>query len=152
MTTTRQTVRIAGKRTVLTTRNGRVTAKAALPKEWELQAAQVRRLRAMPEYGKRFLLAGDQNAGKRGPRAQAEAIAAGLAPGEADLRIYLDGGRLNMIENKVGSAPLRPEQKDRHERLSRLGHAVEVLRARSEDEAADKAEALVRGWLSSEEK
>lgn len=145
--TTRQTVRIGGKRMVVTTRAGKVTTKPASPKEWELQAAQVRRLRAMPEYGKRFLLAGDQNASKRGPRAQQEAIAAGLTPGEADLRIYLDGGRLRQIENKVGRAPLTESQKDRHPKLAALGHDVEVVRAVSEDEASDKAEALVRGWL-----
>lgn len=145
--TTRQTVRIGGKRMVLTTRAGKVTTKPAPPKEWELQAAQVRRLRAMSEYGKRFLLAGDQNASKRGPRAQQEAIAAGLTPGEADLRIYLDGGRLRQIENKVAHAPLTESQRDRHPKLAALGHHVEVVRADSETEAADKAEALVRGWL-----
>lgn len=133
---------------VLTTRAGKVTTKPAPPKEWELQAAQVRRLRAMPEYGKRFLLAGDQNASKRGPRAQQEAIAAGLTPGEADLRIYIDGGRLRQIENKVGRAALTESQKDRHPKLAALGHHVEVVRADSETEAADKAEALVRGWLA----
>lgn len=150
--TTRQTVRIGGKRTVVTTRAGKVTTKPALPKEWELQAAQVRRLRAMPEYGSpprgRFLLAGDMNAAKRGPRAQQEAIAAGLTPGEADLRIYLDGARLRMIENKVGSGRLSPAQIDRHAGLAALGHDVAVVRAVSEDEAADKAEALVQGWLA----
>jgi hypothetical protein len=146
--TTRQTVRVNGKRMVLTTRNGRVTQKPALPKEWELQAAQVRALRSMPEYGKRFLLAGDQNAAKRGPRAQQEAIAAGLTPGEADVRIYLDGGRLRMIENKVGKAPLTDSQKERHPALAALGHHVEVVRTVTEKEAADKAVALVRGWLA----
>jgi len=147
MSTTRQTVRVNGKRMVVTTRAGKVTTKPALPKEWELQAAQVRRLRAMRGYGKRFLLAGDQNASKRGPRAQQEAIAAGLTPGEADLRIYLEGGRLRLIENKVGKAPLTESQRTRHPVLAALGHDVVVVRAASCDEAADKAEALVRGWL-----
>jgi hypothetical protein len=146
--TTRQTVRVNGKRVVLTTRNGKVNAKAAAPKEWELQAAQVKRLRSMPEYGKRFLLAGDQNAAKRGPRAQAEAIAAGMTPGEPDVRIYLASGRLGLIENKVGRAPLTESQRERHPALARLGHHVEVVRAATEAEAADKAEALVRGWLA----
>jgi hypothetical protein len=146
-TTTRQTVRVNGKRMVLTTRNGRVTQKPAMPKEWELQAAQVRALRAMPEYGKRFLLAGDQNAAKRGPRAQQEVIAAGLTPGEPDVRIYLAGGRLGLIENKVGRAPLTESQKERHPALARLGHHVEVVRAVTCDEAADRAVTLVRGWL-----
>lgn len=145
---TTQTVRIAGVRTRLTTRNGKVTAKPALPLEWQLQAAQVRALRAMPEYDKRFLLAGDQNSAKRGPRAQVEAIAAGLTPGEADVRIYLEGGQIRLIENKVGSAPLTASQKERHPALARLGHHVTVLRAATEEDAAAQAVALVRGWLA----
>lgn len=145
--TTTQTVKINGKRVRLTTRNGKVTAKPALPQEWELQAAQVRRLRAMPEYGKRFLFAGDQNAAKRGPRAQVQATAAGMTPGEPDVRIYLEGGRLGLIENKVGNGKLSPAQVERHAALGKLGHPVTVLRAVTEAEAADKAEALVRGWL-----
>lgn len=146
--TTTQIVRIAGVRTKLTTRNGKVTAKPALPKEWELQAAQVRALRKMPEYGKRFLLAGDQNAAKRGPKAQVEAIAAGLTPGEADMRIYLDGGRLRMFENKVGGASLTESQKVRHPSLAKLGHEVTVLRAVTCEDAAAQAVSLVRGWLA----
>ncbi|MAZ17902.1 MAG: oxidoreductase [Ahrensia sp.] len=145
---TRQTVRINGKRTVLTTRNGKVTAKAADPLEWELQAAQVRRLRGMPEYGTQFLLAGDQNSAKRGPTAQAQAVAAGMTAGEADLRIYLRGGQVRHIENKVGNGRLQPVQVKRHGELEKLGHTVVVLRAVSEQEAADKAEACVREWLT----
>ena len=145
---TTQIVRIAGVRTKLTTRNGKVTAKPALPEEWELQAAQIRALRKMPEYGKRFLLAGDQNAAKRGPKAQVQAIAAGLTPGEADVRIYLDGGRLQMIENKVGRASLTESQVVRHPALAKLGHDVTVLRAVTTEDAAARAVALVRGWLA----
>lgn len=146
--TTTQTVRINGKRVRLTTRNGKVTATDAAPLEWQLQAAQVRRLRALPSYGKLFLLAGDMNSAKRGPRAQAEATAAGMTAGEPDVRIYLAGGGLGLIENKVGNAPLSPAQKARHDALAKIGHPVTVLRAKTEDEAADKAEAVVRGWLA----
>ncbi len=56
----------------------------------------------------RILLAGDQNAAKRGPKAQTQALATGMTPGEPDLRIYLTGGRLRMIENKVGKGKLSP--------------------------------------------
>lgn len=148
-----QTTRIDGKRvrivTSVTKAGTKVTVTDAPPKEWELQAAQVRALRALPEYGKRFLLAGDQNAAKRGRRAQAEAVAAGLTPGEADLRIYLEGGRLGLIENKVGSASLEASQKERHPKLAALGHPVVVLRAVTEADAAEQAVALVKGWLAS---
>lgn len=146
-TRTTQTVRINGARVRLVTQNGKVTTTKAAPLEWELQAAQVRRLRSMPEYGKQFLIAGDQNSAKRGPRAQAQATAAGMTPGEADMRCYGAGGRLLMWENKVGNGRLSPAQVARHAALAKLGHVVEVLRADSEQEAADKAERLVRGWL-----
>lgn len=101
----------------------------------------------MPEYGKLFLLAADMNAGKRGPRAQVEAIASGMTPGEPDLRIYISGGRLGMIENKVGKGRLRPDQLTRHADLIRLGFDVRVVSSVTEADAADQAEALVRGWL-----
>jgi hypothetical protein len=146
-----QTTRLAGKRvrivTTVTATGTSVKVTDALPKEWELQAAQVRALRAMPEYGKLFLLAGDQNSAKRGPRAQQEAIAAGMTPGEADLRIYVAGGQLRMIENKVGNGRLSPAQVERHAALARLGFTVEVVRAEACMEGAEKAVALVRSWL-----
>lgn len=116
--------------------------------EWRLQAAQVRRLRSMPEHGRQFLLAGDQNAARRGPRAAIEAQATGMTPGEPDLRIYLPNGRLAMIENKTLKGRLSPAQRDRHAALSRLGHTVAVVRAATEQDAADQAEALIRQWLA----
>lgn len=150
-----QTVRINGVRTIITTRNGKVTTKAAFPLEWELQAAQIRSLRKMPEYVHTardvrpgtFTLAGDQNAAKRGPKARAEALAAGLTPGEADVRIYLYGGVLRQIENKVGKAKLEPSQITRHPLLEALGFPVVVVRAVTEDHAAEQAVRLVKGWL-----
>lgn len=153
---TTQTVRINGVRTIITTRDGKVTTKAALPLEWELQAAQVRSLRQLPEYVHSardvrpgtFTLAGDQNAAKRGPKARAEAFAAGLTPGEADVRIYLYGGVLRQIENKVGKAKLEPSQITRHPLLDALGFPVVVVRAVTEGDAAEQAVKLVKGWLS----
>lgn len=152
---TTQTVRINGVRTIITTRDGKVTTKAALPLEWELQAAQVRALRRLPEYVHTardvrpgtFTLAGDQNAAKRGPKARAEALAAGLTPGEADVRIYVYGGVLRQIENKVGKAKLEPSQIARHPLLGALGFPVVVVRAVTEDDAAEQAVRLVKGWL-----
>lgn len=146
---TQQTVRIKGVRTIIrTSASGNVTTKPALPKEWELQAAQVRALRQMPEYGKQFLLAGDQNAAKRGPRAQQEAIAAGMTPGEPDVRIYLVGGQIRMIENKVGKGRLSPQQNMRHAALAKLGHHVKVVSAVTGEDAATQAVDLVRSWLA----
>lgn len=146
--TTSQTVRINGVRTKITTRNGKVTAKQALPLEWELQAAQVRRLRNLPEYGAQFILAADMNAERRGPKARTIAIASGMTAGEPDLRIYAQHSKLLLIENKVGTGRLSPAQVDRHAALTRLGFTVVVLRATSEDDAASQAVATVLGFIA----
>jgi len=147
---TQQTVRVNGVRTTITTNpNGKVTTKPALPEEWELQAEQIKRLRAMPEHGKTFLLAGDQNAARRGPKARSQAIAAGMTAGEPDVRVYLLGARVAFIENKVGEAALLPSQVTRHRALKSLGHTVAVVRAINRSDAADQAERLVRTWITS---
>lgn len=158
-----QTTRINGKRVRIVTKNGKVTTSAALPLESDLQAAQVRALRAMPEYaatakdaaqaarsGKpAFTLAADQNAARRGPKARSEALRTGMVAGEHDLRIYMTGGRLGLIENKVGKAPLQPSQKLRHPLLAALGFDRQaVIRAVTEDDAAAQAVATVRRWLA----
>lgn len=131
------------------TRVVRAAANDNVP-EWRLQAAQVRRLRNMPEHGRQFLIAGDQNAARRGPRAAVEAKATGMTPGEPDLRVYGSGGRLLLIENKTLKGRLSPEQRDRHAALAALGHVVVVIRAATEADAADQAEAIVRGWLDTD--
>lgn len=144
----KQTTTINGKRVVITTSaSGKVTTKPALPLEWELQAAQVRALRSLPQYGKQFILAGDMAAGKRGPRAQMQAKATGLEPGEPDLRIYAERGRLLLIENKVANEALSPAQKERHATLQLLGYVVHVVRAITTEDAALQAVGLVLGWL-----
>lgn len=146
--TTTQTVRINGVRTKITTRNGKVTTTAAEPLEWELQAAQVRHLRNLPEYVSQFILAADMNAERRGPKARTIALASGMTAGEPDLRIYANGGRLLLIENKIGRGRLSPAQIDRHAALERLGFKVVVLRANSEDDAVNQAVAAVLEFIS----
>lgn len=141
--TTTQTVRINGVRTKITTRNGKVTTSPCLPLEWEVQAAQVRHLRSMPEYGKQFILAADMNAERRGPKARTIALATGMTAGEPDLRIYANGGRLLLIENKVGRGRLSPAQMERHAALRRLGFTVIVLRSTSEEDGVSQARAAV---------
>lgn len=142
-TTTIQTVRIGGKRVRLVTRDGKVTARPAPPLEWELQAAQVRELRRIPG----ILFVGGMEAGKRGPRAQAMALATGLTAGHPDLTIFLPGGRCAFIENKVGNGRLSPAQVARHAALTALGHTVVTLRATTPEDAAAQAVSLVFGWL-----
>jgi hypothetical protein len=161
--TTTQTIRIAGQRVKLTTRNGKVTAKPAPVLEWELQAEAVRRLKAMPEYASdaakvapgTFTLAADFNAGKRDA---VKASATGVMAGEPDLRIYGSGGRLLMIEYKNADGRLSVDrvrkgkkvvgQVSRHALLRALGYRIEVIKANTPTECADATVALVRGWLA----
>jgi len=145
---TRQTTRINGARVVITTSaSGKVTVKPANVLEWELQAAQVRALKALPDYNKRFLLVGGMEAGRRGKQESAKAKATGLTAGHPDLTIFLPGGLVAMIENKAANGRLSPEQRERHAALAGIGHTVEVLRATTTDDAARIAVDLVRGWL-----
>jgi hypothetical protein len=103
----------------------------------------------MPEFGRRFTLAGDMAAHNRRPQDAAIAKATGLTPGEHDLRIYLDGGRLALIEFKAEKGRVSPEQRDRHDLLWRLGFTRQaIVKAASEAEATEQAVANVRGWLS----
>lgn len=140
-----------------TLKNGtRVTRRTDSVPEWKLQAAAVRALRAIPEFGCRFTLAADMAAHKRRPQDASIAKATGLVAGEADLRLYLDGGRLALIEFKTTAAALKkkktggldPAQVERHALLWRLGFTRQaVVIAATEADAAEQAVSLVRGWL-----
>lgn len=117
--------------------------------EWRLQAAAVRALKAMPEFGRAFDLEGDFNAARRSMQESVKAKATGLTPGAFDLRIYMTGGRLGLIEMKAARGRLSPEQVDRHAALRRLGFEHQaVVKVTSEDEAATACVSLVRGWLA----
>ncbi len=144
----KQTTRINGQRIIITTNaKGRVTTKPAPYLEEDLQAAQVKAMRAMPEYGKLFEFAAGLEASRRGPKARTMALRTGMQAGNPDMSIYLANGHLRMVENKVGNAPLTASQKARHPRLDKLGHHVTVLRATSPEDAASQMVALVRGWI-----
>lgn len=118
-------------------------------KEWQMQAEAVRALRALPEFGRLFTLAGDMNAARRGPAMAAIAKATGMAAGEPDLRVYIAGGRLGLIEFKTRTGRLSPAQRDRHAVLRRLGFThLEVVKATTRHDAAERAVSLVRGWLA----
>lgn len=164
-TTRQQTTKINGARVVIrTSASGKVTVRAADVEEWVLQAAGVRALKAMPEYVEdakavtaastttthgTFTLAGDFNAARRSMREQVKAKATGLAAGEHDLRIYLAGGELGLIEYKAAKTPVSADQRKRHALLDALGFTRQaVLRATTEDEAARLAVDTVRGWLA----
>ena len=135
-----QTVRIDGQRMRLTTRNGKVTARPVGEVEWKLQAAAARRLRTIEG----ILFAAGMESGKRGPRAQVQALATGLAAGHPDMTILLPEGRVMFIEYKTATGRLSPVQIERHAAMRELGHDVEVVKASTEQECADETERLVR--------
>lgn len=117
--------------------------------EYKIQAAGVRALRAMPSFNRRFTIAADMAAGKRGRQNAAIAKATGLVAGEADLRVYLDGGHLGLIEYKAAKGRLSPRQKDRGALLHRLGFTMQaVVTATSESDSAIQTVAVVQGWLA----
>lgn len=146
------------KETRTTTDNGTVVVRRKIVEapelEWVLQAAAVRRIRTIPGYAAewtpsaRFTLAGDFNAGRRSRQESIKAAATGLTAGEADLRLYFTGGSLKMIEFKGARTPVSRDQMVRHELLDGLGFDIVIVRAKTEMEAADAAEALVRAWLA----
>lgn len=138
-----------GFKTTKLTNGTRLVRRTDTVPEWKLQAAAVRALRAMPEFGRRFTLAADMAAGRRGRQSAAIAKATGLVAGEHDLRVYLEGGRLGLIEYKAAKGRLSPEQKDRGALLHRLGFAMQaVVKAASEADSAIQTVAVVRGWLA----
>lgn len=155
-TTTARRVRL--RTTTRTTANGTrvvsTTIQQAPELEWRLQAAGVRALRAMPGFGEhwasgvRFTLAADFNAARRSPQEVVKAKATGLTPGEHDVRIYLEGGRLGLIEVKGARGRLSPAQRIRHPLLAGLGFTLQaVVQVDSEDGAAAEFVRVVSGWL-----
>lgn len=141
--------RLARKTTTLPngTKVTKTTIKPRGVQEYEIQAEAVRRLRKLPEFDKRFTLAGDMAAAKRSRQGATIAKATGLTPGDPDLRLYFEGGRLCMIEFKGPNGTESGEQIDRIALLDTLGFTVVVVKASTPDEGATRAVELVRGWL-----
>lgn len=115
--------------------------------EWRGQAAIIAKFHALEQNGWPFTCAGDQNAGKRSKRAQANAKVTGMTAGEPDVRVYLTNGRLGLIECKAKGGTLSEDQIKRHARLKELGHTVEVLKFTNEQEAVDGAVRILKGML-----
>lgn len=113
-----------------------------------MQAEAVRALRALPQFGRRFTVAGDMNAARRGPAMAAIAKATGMAAGEPDVRVYMAGGHLGLIELKTATGRLSPAQRDRHNLLRRLGFTrLAVVKATTRHDAAAQTVSVVLGWL-----
>lgn len=154
----RQTTRINGKRSVITTsaKTGRVTVKAAPALEIDLQIEAVKQIKRMPQYVSKvddvrpgtFTLAADQNgSGYRSRNAASKFKAAGMAAGEPDVRLYFYGGTLRFLEFKGEFGKLEKSQVDRFPLLRALGFTVDVVEAVTPEDAAAQAVAMVLGFL-----
>jgi hypothetical protein len=123
------------------------TKKPRKPKpkpEWKLQAAVVSDFHKCQDMGWDFEFAGDMNAGKRNG---ARAKLTGLKAGEADIRIYLPGAKLGMIEMKNEKGELSDDQIKRHGKLEALGFKIHVVQASTEVEAASKCRKILTGMI-----
>jgi len=102
-------------------------------KEDDLQLAVAQFLRR-----EGYMFAADQNAGRRSARDGARRKALGMAAGEPDLRIYLDGGRIVFIEMKTARGQLSKSQKQRIKALRDRDHIAYVVKAETPANAVDQ--------------
>lgn len=116
-------------------------ARMATP-EWKLQAYVSTQLKRAG-----VLHHGDQNAGKRGPRAQAIAKATGMCKGWPDMCIPAPGGTTEWIEFKTGAGVLSKEQTHVHETLRKYGHNVTVVIADNEIDAWEQVKKRLWVWV-----
>jgi hypothetical protein len=115
--------------------------------EWRYQAAVIARLHTLEAIGVPIACAGDMNRAKRTRRERMEAKVTGLTAGEADVRVYMPGGRLLSIELKTPTGSRSKAQRERHKLLASLGFEVVTMKAATPEDLADDVEALVRSRL-----
>jgi hypothetical protein len=116
--------------------------------EWKLQAVVVSDWHKRIDRGERFAFAGDMNGVSLTPSQAGRAKLTGITSGEPDLRIFLSGGRLKMIEMKAEKGVLSKSQKERHELLRSLGFEIKVVKANSEESAIHQCGKLLDDWMS----
>jgi hypothetical protein len=116
-----------------------LAASGAPLQEWHLQASAIKWLRRYRQAGWPIRVAGDMNAARRSLREQGRASATGINAGEPDVRVYLPGGRLLLIEFKRAGKTKSGSQDEAHDELVALGHDVILLDPANENEAAAQA-------------
>ena len=99
-------------------------------KEWELQAYIIQEARRA-----KYVVAGDMNAGKRNP---GQAKATGILAGEPDMRFYLEGPRLVLIELKTKKGIVSEGQLKHHDKLKLFGFEVYTVFGESPVDAWEK--------------
>jgi len=88
-------------------------------------------------------VASDQGGLRTSYRQAKRAKAAGMMAGEPDLRIYLPGGKLCLIEMKAATGRVSTVQKERHAVLASLGFPVHVVQAATIRDAIDKVKGIM---------
>jgi hypothetical protein len=120
------------------------------PTEGRLQAAMIAEFHKLEAQGWPLTCAGDMNAARRTKAEAAHAKATGLTAGEPDVRVYVYGGRIGLIELKRKRGVVSDAQAKRHKRLAELGHKVFVVKLGTETEARETAREIARalcpGW------
>ena len=106
--------------------------------EHDLQVACCQYLAAQERAG-HLTYAADMNGLKTATkRGAALAKAAGMRAGEPDLRIYLPGGRLLLVELKRAKGRVSAAQTERHAALAKHGHHVVTIFAASPNDAISR--------------
>lgn len=108
---------------------------------WSEDAIQAKICSALRARG--IVHAADQNMGRRSKAEGARRKLAGMAAGEPDLRIYLDGARLILIELKTRDGKLTKSQQVRIPLLRKLGFSVHIVHAKSPQDGANKVLAII---------
>lgn len=95
-----------------------------------------------------YTFAADQNAGKRSKRDGGKRKLAGMAAGEPDIRVYLPGPHLVLVEMKRFDGSVSAAQASRHIKLVSLGYEVRVLFARTPASAVLQIADIMDGRLA----
>ncbi|MCF0075452.1 hypothetical protein LZD49_33545 [Dyadobacter sp. CY261] len=80
------------------------------------------------------------------PRAAMKAKSLGMGNGFTDLKFYLSGGRMCLIELKRKKGVLTGSQKERHPKLAMLGFTVHVVKATTPSDGLSQVLTILRGY------
>ena len=108
-------------------------------KEWQLQAYVVQEARRAG-----YCVAGDMNQGRRSGKQAALAKATGMLAGETDLRFYLPGAKICLIELKKADGRMSEAQKQHHSHLMDLGFWPYVVYAHTPAGAWEKVHEILK--------
>jgi hypothetical protein len=108
---------------------------------WSEDAIQAKICSALRAAG--IVHAADQNKGRRSKAEGSRRKLAGMAAGEPDLRIYLDGARLILIELKTRDGKLKKSQEVRIPLLKELGFSVHIVYGKSPVDGVNQVLAII---------